>query len=908
MTPERWQQVKQIFHAALERRPAVRSSFLGEACGADASLRSEVESLISAHEEDGSFVDSRAFGTAAGLLDDEPAALQPHQRFGTYEIVAPLGKGGMGEVYLASDRRLGRRVALKILPRAFTHKTDRLRRFGQEARAASALNHPNIITIYEIGESDGAHFIATEHIEGETLRERLCRAHSSVDESLCVAIQIADALAAAHKAGIIHRDIKPENVMLRPDGYVKVLDFGLAKLSERRAGGDSDLEAPTLALVNTSPGVVMGTVNYMSPEQARGLQVDARTDIWSLGVVLYEMLTGHLPFEGKDIHRQIIAIQEQEFSPLSRFAEGIPERLEEIVGKALAKEPDRRFQTAKDLLIDLQNLKRKLEVNAEIARVAPPELKGATHESTVEGSREVATTMPARAVAETAAVHSLHTLSSVEYIVNEINRRKRSFAAVALTALLAAVGLGYWFFAHRTANATQLDSIAVLPFVNENGNTDVEYLSDGMTESLINSLSQLPKLSVKARSSVFSYKGRDVKPQQVGSELNVQAVLNGRVVQRGDDLTLYLSLVDTRAGNQIWGEQYSRKLADLVALQSEIAGDVSNKLRVKLSGADEQRLAKNYTANNEAYQLYLRGRFYWNRHTVSGFRKAIEYYQQAVAADPNYALAYAGLADSYASLSDYNGAPPREVIPKARQAALKALSLDERLVEAHAALGLVLHDDYDFAGAEREYKRALELNPNDARTHLQYGWLLSHFARHEEGLAKARRALEMEPLSLIINRSYGDLLFYARKYDESIAQLKKTLDLDFNFESTHNSLGYAYWMKGEYAESVEEFAKRREAGGSQQLAALVRESFVKGGWEGFLRMRIGEFRTSNPSSYAVAIYHAALGEKDEAFAELNKAYENREFGLVLLKVDPRLDPLRSDPRFADLVRKVGLPQ
>ncbi len=801
-----------------------------------------------------------------------------------YRIISKIGAGGMGEVYLAHDTTLNRRVALKVLPADLISNRERLHRFEQEARAASALNHPNIITIHEIGAEADTHFIATEFIEGETLWQRLQTARVEIAETLNIAIQIAAALDAAHRSGIVHRDIKPENVMLRADGLVKVLDFGLAKLTEKQDGVSANSQAPTRAFVKTLPGAVMGTVAYMSPEQARGLAVDARTDVFSLGVVLYEMLAGGLPFAGETASDMIAAILTGELAPLD---ETTPLELQRIVRKSLQKNADERYQTVKDLLIDLKALKQGQDFTAELKRSSIP----------TRADQSVPT-----------QDQSVRTTSSAEYIASGVRQRKGIFTVVLAILLLAALGLGYWFYNHRATNRTPIESIAVLPFINEGGNADVEYLSDGMTETLISSLSQLPKLNVKARSSVFRYKGKDTNAWTIGRELNVQAILMGRVVQRGEQLTLYLELVDAQSGNRIWGEQYNRKLKDLITLQSDIARDVSQKLKTKFLGPDEQPLAKNYTGNVEAYQLYLKGRFYWNKRTVSDFRRSIEYLQQAIAADPNYALAYAALANSYASLSNSNGAPPREVIPKARQAALKALSLDERLVEAHTALGIVLCDEYDFAGAEREYKHALELNPNDATAHLQYGWLLTFFARHEEALAEDRRALEIEPLSLSINRSYGDHLLYARRYDESIAQLKKTLDLDANFETAHNSLGYAYWMNTNYAESVEEFAKRREAGGSQQLAALVRESFAKGGWAGFLQMRIGEFRTSNTSSYAVAIYRAALGEKDEAFAELNKAYENREFGLELLKVDPRLDPLRSDPRFAELMRKVGLPQ
>lgn len=491
----------------------------------------------------------------------------------------------------------------------------------------------------------------------------------------------------------------------------------------------------------------------------------------------------------------------------------------------------------------------------------------------------------------------------------ELSRPKQTKAIVFVAAVfIAAIAVSAYFYFLRK-NTAAIQSVAVLPFTNQSGNSDIEYLSDGITESLINSLSQLPNLSVKARSTVFRYKGKDVTPQQVGSELSVQAVLNGRVTQRGDQLTLNLELVDARTGDQIWGEQYIRRTADLVSLQSEIARDVSNKLRVKLSGADEQKLAKNYTANPEAYQFYLRGRFYWNKRAPQDLQKAVEYFQQAIAVDPNYALAYSGLSDSFALLSNMGGAVPREGMLKAREAALKALSLDDQLAEAHASLGIILCDyDYDFAGAEREYKRAIELNPKYATAHHFYGNLFSHLGRPEESFAEFRRALELDPLSLVINRMYGESLFYARKYDESITQLKKTLELNSNFTLTHSSLSNAYQLKGNYAAAVEEFAKEEELKNRSENAAMIRESFAKGGWQGFLRAMTGTRRPDNLEFYEVARFHAALGEKDQAFAELNKSYEKRENSLVSLKVDPHLDPLRSDSRFAELMRRIGLPQ
>lgn len=497
--------------------------------------------------------------------------------------------------------------------------------------------------------------------------------------------------------------------------------------------------------------------------------------------------------------------------------------------------------------------------------------------------------------------------SSAPLIISKIKRHKIAVTLASSVLILAAIGFGYWLFKGRSSssNSAPIESIAVMPFINANGNSDLEYLSDGMTESLISSLSQIPKLNVKARSSVFRYKGRDVSPQTVGSELSVQAVLLGHVVQFGDQLRLGLELVDARTENVVWSEQYNRKQTDLVALQSEIARDVSNKLRVKLSGADEQRLAKNYTANTEAYRLYLLGRFHWNKRTVSDFGKAIEYFQQAIVADPNYALAYAGLADAYMLNSEYGGELPKEAIPKARETALKALSLDEQLSEAHTALGVILFNDYDFSGAEREYKRAIELDPNDATAHQRYGLFLAEVGKLEDGLVEVERALEIEPFSPPINRSKGDVLFYARRYDESIAQLNKTIDLDSNWATAHRVLSFNYWAKGEYEASVNEFAKYREVQGRQSGAAQIRETFSRGGWTGFLRWRIDDNRGSGFTS---ALCYAALGDKDKALIALNRAYEDHENPVLLLKVHPLVDPLRGDPRFQDLLRRVGLAQ
>jgi TolB-like protein len=487
------------------------------------------------------------------------------------------------------------------------------------------------------------------------------------------------------------------------------------------------------------------------------------------------------------------------------------------------------------------------------------------------------------------------------------HRVAKPLGALVVGILILFGGLfAYWYL---SANNKQIESIAVMPFVNDSGNPDVEYLSDGMTETLISSLSQIPQLSVTARSSAFRYKGRETDARKIGSELHVQAIVTGKVVQRASDVSLYVELVDTATDKVIWSETYDRPMTNLVALQLEIARDVSTKLQSKLSGADQQRLAKNYTENAEAYRLYLRGRFHVNRRTVSDFRKAIEYFEQAITLEPNYALAYSGLADAFALLSIYDGGPPHEIMPRAKEAALKALSLDNDLAEAHASLGQILHNyDYDFRGAERAFTRALELNPNYAPAHQWYGELLPSMGKSEEAIAQLRRAMEIDPLSLIINRMLGVVLFHARNYEASIEQLNKAVDLDPNFPGPHSDLSRVYQVTSRHAESVEEFAKWRELNGDTQTATVVRESFAKGGWRGYLQAMTAKARLPQGNLYLVATFHIALGERDRAISELYNAYDRRENDLYWLKTDPLFDPLRDDPRFKELVTKVGYPE
>src|SRR6266540_4254860 len=577
-----------------------------------------------------------------------------------YRIVSKIGAGGMGEVYLAQDTKLDRKVAIKFLNEEFSQDANKLKRFIQEAKAASALNHPNILTVYEIGDVDGKNYIATELIDGQTLREHLSLKESlSLNPVLKIGVQVAEALSAAHHAGIIHRDIKPENIMIRKDGYAKVLDFGLAKLSESRpVGAATGSEDATRAQINTAPGIVMGTVFYMSPEQARGKETDARTDIWSLGVVLYEMLARKVPFAGETVNHTVVAILEKEPLVLGN----VPSELQRIIRKAMTKDVEMRYQSARDLLIDLKNLRRDLDIQGELERSIIPN-RAATTDSANENQTQVYVTesVAATSSGQAAATHSVTTSSSsLEYAVTQARSHKLATAIIGVLLVGVISTVGYFAFVSRGGSAKQISTIAVMPFVNDSGNADVEYLSDGMTETLIGSLSQLPNLSVKARSSVFRYKGKATDARTIGKELNVQAILNGRVVQRGEQLTLSVELVEAQTENVIWSERYNRKQADLVSLQNEIARDVSSKLKTKLSRTDEAKVTKTYTTNPLAYELYLKGRFQWNKRTSESLKQAVEFYQQAIEKDPNYASAYSGLAETYVLFTAYGVASAKD--------------------------------------------------------------------------------------------------------------------------------------------------------------------------------------------------------------------------------------------------------
>lgn len=902
MKPERWHEVSQLFQSALAREPSERALYLQEACGDDDALRRQVESLLAAHDkaDDVDFINAHAVERAAPLLIGDEAT--PGEVIGHYKILKRIGAGGMGEVYLAEDTTLERKVALKVLLAEIAQDEDRVRRFIQEAKAASALNHPNILTVYEVGNFEDTRYIVTEFIKGETLRERTKSAPLALRETLDVAVQVAAALNAAHEAGIVHRDIKPENIMLRADGLVKVLDFGLAKLSEPPAvaGGfkNVDSEAQTRALVRTAPGMIMGTVSYMSPEQARGLATDARTDIFSFGVVLYEMLAGRLPFAGETMSDVMAAILRSEPAPLGDYVSEMPKELERIVGRTLRKNADERYQHVKDLLIDLRDLKQELEFTAKLERTtAPPK---ATTNKTPN---------------ESAAIRNIQnapTISSAEYLAGEIKNHKLP-ALVALLLLIIGSAALYRFTGgnisnQQTSNAT-IDSIAVLPFENVSHEQNIEYLSDGVTESLINSLSQLPHIKVIARSSVFRYKNQTPDLQQVARQLGVQAILTGRVLAQGDTLNVSVEMTNMQDNTQLWGQHYTQKAADIFGVQDEIARLVTDTLRVRLTGTQQEQVTKRYTENPEAYRLYLQGRYYMNDFSEGNLNRAIPLFDQAIALDPRYALAYAARGESFFYMGGLS-LPMSEAIPKAKQDIAAALSIDDKLVEARTIQAAIKFQfDWDFAGAEEDFRRAIALNPNYAEVHHQYAYYLGMMGRPMEGVAEMKLAQQLDPVNPSINVDLNLPYYIARQFDQSIAQSRKALEMFPNFYSAHWALGSALVEKGDYTAGIEELEKAKTMQPTPSVIGNLGYAYAKAGRKDEARKLLAALKELSKqryvSSYWIAMIYVGLNEKDEAFAWLEKAFQERSWWLMWIKMDPMVDSLRSDPRFQDLLRRIG---
>jgi serine/threonine-protein kinase len=841
-------------------------------------------------------------------------SLPPSTQLGRYEIRALLGAGGMGEVYLAQDTSLNRKVALKVLPADVAANHDRMRRFKQEATAAASLNHPNIAHIYEIGEANGYNFIAMEYVEGTTLRAKIHHEQEELSKLLRALQHVAEGLAKAHDTGIVHRDLKPDNIMITTDGHAKVLDFGLAKLIEAPSAGSISSEEPTI-IQHSTPGLILGTMGYMSPEQAQGKskEIDNRSDIFSFGCILFEAITSHKAFSGKDQIEILNKIIREPVAPLTAFNPDAPADLQRIVRRCLAKDPDQRYQNIKDVAIELKEVRREMQESTDDVTVSP--VSSASSEARTIWNSETTRVQSASPTVEPKSSPSTRA-SSAEFIVSGIRQHKTATAIAVLVVLIvvAAAGFAIRSYLHARSTEVAVESIAVIPFANQSRDPSSEWISDGLTESIINNLTQLPNLKVIARSSVFRYKGRESDPLAVGKELGVRAVLTGRLMQRGETMLISTELIDIRDNKQLWGEQYERQLADMLSVQREIAREITNNLRPTLSGVEQSRMEKQYTANPEAYQLYLKGRFYWNKRTPADFRKAIPFFEQAIEKDQNYALAYSGLADTYALLAAYTNEPPKELMPKAKKAALQALALDDKLAEAHASLGqIVEYYDYDFATAEKHYHRALELNPNYATAHQWLAEHLSGFKRFDEAIAEIRRALELDPLSAIINRVYADILVDARRFDEAIQQYQKTIELDPNFSTAHYFLGRAYEGNGMYDQAVEAYSKA--AGISmvpEKSLKELRDIYRKSGWKAYVQANLDIFlkpsRGASLPPFVLASFYARLDQNDEAIKWLEKAYEERDFRIIMITVSFEFDGLRSDPRFKDLVRRVGLPE
>jgi serine/threonine-protein kinase len=737
-----------------------------------------------------------------------------------YKIIEKLGEGGMGEVYLADDIKLERKVAIKFLPTHLTKDKDNVERFEREAKATAALNHPNIITIHDVLETAGSDTtdtqfcIVMEYVDGKSLREVLDEYKLGIDKITDIISQISAGLQEAHQAGIIHRDIKPENIIVGRDGRIRILDFGLAKLK-----GVSKL---------TKDSSTLGTIHYMSPEQIQGQDVDQNTDIWSLGVVLYEMLTGDKPFKGNYEHAILYAIQNEEPGSMTNLRADLSSELLLFVEKAMQKNPQERYKNCNELIKDLNLIINNLGVTPII------------------------------------------------------NKEKTS------------------------------PSIAVLPFVNMSVDPENEYFSDGMSEDIINALSKLKDILVAARTSTFSFKDEKVDVREIGQKLKVETVLEGSVRQAGKRLRITAQLINVSDGYHLWSEQYDRVVTDVFDIQDEITLAIVDALKIELLAGENQSVIKKYTENLEAYDLYLKGRYYWNKMNPEAFRKAIDNFQKAIELDPDYALAYSGLADSYTGLGDagLSAISPKEAFSNANAAVFKALEIDETLAEAHASLGHLKMHDFDWAGAEREFKRAIDLNPNYATSYHMSGFNFSLMERHDEAITAIKKALELDPVSLGIITDLGVMYYFARRYDKAIEQYQKVLELDPGFIRVYVTLGSVYGQKGMYEQAIDMIQKAINLSGDRsKIAALGRAYALAGNKDKAVKI-IGELKKLSEkryiSPYCIALIYAGMHEYDSAMDYLNQAYREHVSELIYLRVDPFLDNLRSDPRFDDLLKKVCL--
>jgi eukaryotic-like serine/threonine-protein kinase len=860
MTPARFQTIEEIFRAALDQEPDQIGAFLDTACEGDELLRRKVEALLASRQRVGSFIETSAVGVATKIIENGQADLLVGQTFGHYKISKRIGSGGMGEVYLATDMTAGRKAALKLLPMRFTGDAERLKRFQQEAHAVVALNHPNILTVYEIGEDHSIHYIASELIEGETLRQRLTRGRMQLSEVVDIAIQVASALAAAHDTGIVHRDIKPENIMLRPDGYVKVLDFGIAKLAESAFAEATADGAEAMTLAETNLGSILGTVRYMSPEQACGAHVDKSTDIWSLGVVLYEMVTGNAPFIGDTPREAMSSILEAEPPPLTHYIAHPSAELQQIISKTLRKNREERYHSAHELLEALKYLRHKLEFEAELER------------STVAPSRL---------------------------------RWTRSPTALVLVLLVAALALAVPFYWHRnlTTSSPPEKSIAVLPFVDLSQAKDQEYFCDGISEEILDTLAKVDGLRVVGRTSSFSFKGRNANVSEVGKKLNVENVLEGSLRRDGNRVRITAELINARNGFHLWSETYERELQGVFALQDEITRSIVNALKVKLAislPVHEQR-------NTEAYDLYLQGLFFSNKSSEADLRRALNFFQGALEKDPTFSRAWTGIAKVWYFLADVY-VKPLEAYPASKEAALKAIALDEKDAEAHCYLSEAKRVlDWDLEGADAELKRALELDLNSAPAHFFLSLLPLFRGEVQEGLRLVMEAEKLDPVSPIISYVATAAYLANDHIDDAINEGQRTLLLDPNYFYLDSNLAAAYREKGNFTDAIALYTKAEETTHLPSSGLAI--TYARMGQQMEARNILAQLLQAREKRYVsapvIAAVYVALGDKEEAFRWLERAFAEHSGILQWIAFLPEFRPLHSDARFPRLLRRIG---
>ena len=865
MTPERYQRVIELFQAASELNPNTRPSFLAQACAGDDDLRREVEAMLAADAQSTGFLDKPADDLAVAAVAAYESRSLIGRRVSHYEVVSLLGAGGMGEVYRARDTRLHRIVAIKVLPRDEFTYAERKRRFLQEARAASALNHPNIVVLHDIASNRDVDFLVMECVSGKTLKEMIPPHGLPLKEISLFGAQVASALAAAHAAGIIHRDIKPANIMITPEAQVKVLDFGVAKLMER-AGRNLDSETQTAGGAATTPGVVLGTVSYMSPEQTRGEPLDGRSDIFSLGCVLYEAATGQLPFQGPSALAVMHEIATANPPAPSILRPDLPHEFDLVIERALAKNEDGRYQSALDLQMDLERLHASLPLKS---------------------------------------TPLWHRLS------------RRRLLALGGFAVLVLAALA-WLMAGplRRSGTAEIKSLAVLPLENLSGDTSREYFADGMTEALITDLGKIASLQVISRSAVMRYKGTRKAVSDIARELKVDAVVEGSVLRSGDRVLITAHLVSPATNRQLWSERYDRDMRDVLALTGDLAQDIAGEIKAKLTQQERARLVSRQPINPEAHESYLKGRYFWSKVTEESLNKSIEYFEHAIQIDPGYPLAYTGLADSYMVLGGtiLGGAAPEDTMPKARAAALKALAIDDNLAEAHASLAMVLwRYDWDWSSAEREFRRAIELNPSYATAHQWYGWYFYGLGRRDDSLTVMRHAERLDPQSPWISSNVGFAYYFARQYDQAIEQSKSTIAMDPSFVLSRFFLGLALEEKGQFESAIAAFEKAVDLSGNSPIyLAALGHAYAVSGRKSEARELLKQLaelaKRKYVPAYETAVVYAGLGEKERTFEWLEKAYKEHAGWLVYLNVDPRLDTLHADSRFPDLLRRIGLPR